>query len=500
MQLRLQQISEILAAPPVLPGVSVNGYSIDSRTVRPGELFFAVRGERLDGHHYVRAALEAGAAAAVVEATRRADFPAELQPKLLAVPDTLQALQALAAAVRRLWGGPVVAITGSAGKTTTRQMTAALLATRFRVLQSEGNLNNHFGLPLSLLRLEPQTEVGVFELAMSAPGEIRLLAGLAAPQVGVVTNVSAAHLEFFPNVDAIARAKLELVEQLGPRSWAVLNADDPRVRRFGTALAGRTLYFGISHAAHFQAQRLERNGNGGYSFAISPQPLQGLPPGMAWDGIEKKRKRPAIASDEPATLVRFHLPLLGQHSVLNFLAALAAAYALGIAPGSLREAAAALRPASWRGETLRLSCGALLVNDCYNSNPAALDAMLSAVAGLPARRRLAVLGGMMELGASSETLHRQAGRRARELGFDQLLTVGEAALAIAAGARAAGMPAENLAHFATPQEAGARLRDILREGDAVLLKASRSVHLETVWDSLGPLLASPQEQKFAERH
>jgi len=197
-----------------MPKLAVEGYSIDSRTLRPGELFFAVRGNRLNGHAFVPAALMAGAVSAVVEESELPNLPPWTQPKLLPVPNTLEALQQLAAAVRRRWGGPLVAVTGSAGKTTTKQIIAALLATRFRVLQSEKNLNNHFGLPLSLLRLQPETQVGVFEFGSSAPGEIRLLATLAAPDVGVVTNVGAVHLEYFPDLDAIARAKRELIEML----------------------------------------------------------------------------------------------------------------------------------------------------------------------------------------------------------------------------------------------------------------------------------------------
>lgn len=257
MRLTLGEISRLLqSAPPSRSDLPVTGYSIDSRTLRPGELFFAVRGERLDGHDFVLAALAAGASGAVVDGSRRGDFPLSAQPNLLAVPNALEAMQSLAASVRRRWGGPLVAVTGSTGKTTTKQMIAALLATRFRVLQSEGNLNNQFGLPLSLLRLQPETEMGVFELGMSAPGEIRLLATLAAPDVAVVTNVSPVHLEFFPDLEAIAHAKYELIEALEPGAWAVLNADDHRVRAFGEGMAGRVLYFGMSHPAHFQAQEL----------------------------------------------------------------------------------------------------------------------------------------------------------------------------------------------------------------------------------------------------
>ena len=487
MELSFGEIARMMeTAPPSLPPsqpklqseLRATGYSIDSRTIQPGEMFFAVHGQRLDGHDFVPAALAAGAAGAVVSSSRRGDFPAGSQPKLLGVQNPLEALQRLAAAVRRRWGGPLVAVTGSAGKTITKQMIASLLGTRFRVLASEGNLNNHFGLPLSLLRLQPETEVGVFEMGMSGPGEIQLLAGLAAPDVGVVTNVSAVHLEFFPDVEAIARAKFELIELLGPHAWAVLNAEDPRVCSFGERLPGRVLYFGFSGPAHFQAQDLERNGSGRFRFTVPAKPFQAVPPGLAWKGKTPSR----ATAPEESSEASIHLPLVGRHNVLNLLAALAVCYCFGLPPGSLREAVRSLRPAPLRGEMIRLASGAVVVNDCYNSNPDALEAMLVSVASLDARRRFAVLGEMRELGPSSETLHYRCGQRLAELSFDGLFTVGDEARPFADGARAAGMRPESLAHFASAEEAAQGLQDILQEGDVVLLKASRAVRLERVWE------------------
>ncbi|MCZ6489546.1 MAG: UDP-N-acetylmuramoyl-tripeptide--D-alanyl-D-alanine ligase [Acidobacteria bacterium] len=490
MELSFGEIARMMeTAPPSQPNLRATGYSIDSRTIQPGELFFAVQGQRLDGHDFVPAALAAGAAGAVVISSRREDFPAGSQAKLLGVQNPLEALQRLAAAVRRRWGGPLVAVTGSAGKTITKQMIASLLGTRFRVLANEGNLNNHFGLPLSLLRLQPETEVGVFEMGMSGPGEIRLLAGLAAPDVGVVTNVSAVHLEFFSDVEAIARAKFELLESLGSHAWAVLNAEDPRVCSFGERFSGRVLYFGFSGPAHFQAQDLARNGSGGFRFTVPAKPFQAVPPGLSWKSNVSagKGKVPASgaiagATGKESSGESFHLPLLGRHNVLNLLAALAACYCFGLPPGSLREAVRSLRPAPMRGEMIRLANGAMVVNDCYNSNPEALDAMLASVASLDAKRRFAVLGEMRELGPSSETLHYRCGQRLGELSFDGLFTVGDGARPFADGARAAGVRSEALAHFASAEEAAQGLQDRWREGDVVLLKASRTVHLERVWE------------------
>jgi UDP-N-acetylmuramoyl-tripeptide--D-alanyl-D-alanine ligase len=353
------------------------------------------------------------------------------------------------------------------------------------VLESERNLNNHFGLPLSLLRLGPEADVGVFEMGMSAPGEIRLLAELAAPDVGVVTNVGPVHLEFFPDVDAIARAKFELIETLPPRAWAVLNADDPRVRAFADRVPGCCITFGISEQANFQARDLETDPMGGTYFTLPAQSYEGVPSGVvgsAHGGLN-------FAAGDVGRDVRFHLPMLGRHNVLNVLSALAVCHAFGIPAVTLQDAVAELRPAPMRGEVVRLSCGAIVVNDCYNSNPDALEQMLTAVHSIPARRRFAVLGGMKELGPASKSLHQRSGRRIPELGFDLLLTVGEEARDILEAACAAGMPPRDVAHFDSPDKAGVYLREILREGDVVLLKASRAVHLEKVWDALQSIAA-----------
>ncbi len=480
MQLTLREIRSILgvAAPAHSAGMA-SGYSIDSRTIRAGELFFALRGERFDGNDYVAAALAAGAAGAVVSSDRVAGFPATLQDRLIGTPDTLMALQKLAGAVRARWGGPLVAITGSMGKTTTKHMMTELLGTRFRVVQSEGNWNNQYGLPLSLLQLQPETEIGVFELGMSAAGEIRHLAGIAKPDVGVVTNVGPAHLEFFSDVDGIALAKRELIESLGRDGWAVLNGDDARVAAFGSLCPGRALSYGIDTDAQIRATKLSAAPAGGYSFAVSTASLES----DVFGGARKETVK-RIPPDEQAAETRFTLPMVGRHNVRNLLAGLGVAHLFGIRLATLVETVAGLHPAPMRGELVGLANGAVIVNDCYNSSPAALEAMLEAVAEIPARRRVAVLGGMMELGRRSGELHFDCGKRLPDLRFSLLLTVGDAARPLAEGARSAGMAGNACEHFDTPAEAGGRLREILADGDVVLLKASRAVRLEGVWDEL----------------
>jgi len=312
MKLRLAQVSDILNVAPPSPDAGVTGYSIDSRTVQPGELFFAIRGPRFDGHDFVGAALQAGAVAAVVE-----------RGEGLRVANTIQALQKLAARVRQLWGRRLIAVTGSVGKTTTKEMIAAVLATRFRIHKSEGNLNNQYGLPLSLLKLEESHEAGVFELAMSHAREIAALARIAQPDTGVVTAVAPVHLEFFPSgIEGIARAKRELIDSLPAGGIAILNADDQFVSRFGESFEGFTLSFGIDRQADFRASDICEDGDGSQRFRLE------------WEG-------------EP---VEVRLALVGRHNVLNALAALATAQTFGIHPSRAAAALAAFRPPQMRGE------------------------------------------------------------------------------------------------------------------------------------------------------
>src|ERR1700690_2248098 len=292
MKLPLGNVAEFLSAGGEFdPKAVAAGYSIDSRTIRPGELFFAVKGEKMDGHDFVGQALEKGAVAAVVAGEKLAGFPSKA--RLVAVEDTLVALQTLAKSVRRLWGKPMIAVTGSAGKTTTKEAIAHVLSSRFRVLKSEGNFNNHFGLPLMLLKLEPEHEAAVIEMGMSHAGEIRALAKIAQPEIGVVTNVAPVHLEFFDSVAGIARAKYELIESLPASGTAILNADDEYVRQFGRDFKGKVVMYGTRATADVRAENVRNRGAEGSEFDV------------VIGGVR-----------EPA-----RLPLMGEHNVLNALAA-----------------------------------------------------------------------------------------------------------------------------------------------------------------------------------
>jgi UDP-N-acetylmuramoyl-tripeptide--D-alanyl-D-alanine ligase len=439
------------------------GYSIDSRTIGVGELFFAVKGERVDGHDYVEAALADGAVAAVVSMRWLRPVSVE-EARLLRVPDgeecVLRAMQRLANCARRAWGGRVIGVTGSAGKTTTKECVAEVLATKFKVLKTEGNFNNHVGLPLTLLRLEPEHEVAVLEMGMNHAGEIRALAKIAEPDWAVVSNVAAVHLEFFADgIEGIARAKYELIEALPPDGIAVLNGDDERVRKFGRGMGTRAVLYGMGEGCAVRAEAIADHGLRGIDFDLVVE--SGLPKGQVirW----------------PVTL---RLP--GRHNVMNALAAIAVGRLSGV---ELQEACGALermRPTEKRGNVLAWR-GAEIVNDTYNSNPRALDSMVEALRNTPARRRIVVAGEMLELGPAGASLHGSCG--AAMSGLDVVLGVRGLARELVAAARAAGV--EEAEFVESPELAGEWLRANLREGDVVLLKASRGVRLERALDVLG---------------
>lgn len=459
------------------------GVSIDSRTVKPGELFVAIRGPRHDGHNFVAAVLAHGAATAVVEQSRQAEYLPEIRGRLLAVDDTLRALQELARSYCDAWrnakrGRRVAAVTGSAGKTTTKEILAALLAARFRVLKSEGNLNNEYGLPLTLFRLGDEHDAAVVEMGMSHRGELARLAEIARPDVGVVTNVAPVHLEFFSSVDEIALAKRELIEGLGgAEPVAVLNADDARVSRFGEGSRGRTIYFGLSEQAEFRAENIEDRGVDGSVFDF----------------------------ESPTELARLRLPLAGQHNVLNALAGLAAASEWGITIADVKEVFPKLRASSMRGEFLRFAAGFVVINDCYNSNPLALERMIDLLCATPGyRRRILVAGEMRELGATSAELHLRTGKcAAAKNAIDWIFGVAGDAQEIVRGAVEAGHPPEQAKFFASSDEATKFFPEFAAPGDLLLVKGSRGVHMESIAAALCerfPLVESaPEEPARASR-
>jgi UDP-N-acetylmuramoyl-tripeptide--D-alanyl-D-alanine ligase len=459
VKLTLGQVADwIHAEGKFAASAEATGYSIDSRTVAVGELFFAVRGERFDGHDFVQAALVKGAVAAVVSAGWNATEEVD-STRLLRVPDdgadcVLAALQQLARKVRRHWGGRVIGVTGSAGKTTTKEAVAHVLGAKFCVLKSQGNLNNAFGLPLQLLKLEAEHEVAVVEMGMNHAGEIAELARIAEPDWAVVTNVAPVHLEYFADgMAGIARAKYELIEALPPDGVAVLNCDDKFVTKFGEGMGERAVFYGVGECAEVRASGIAELGEQGIVFTVT-------------------------ARGERASV---QLHLLGRHNVHNVLAAIAVGLRSGISLVECATALGELHAGEKRGEVLEWR-GAKCVNDCYNSNPRALDAMVDALLAMPVAhegRHIVVAGEMLELGPEGEALHRACGQRMAERGVDVVIGVRGLAAALVEGA------AGPEAHFMeTPEAAGAWLRENLRPGDAVLLKASRGVRLERALASL----------------
>lgn len=427
--------------------IEAKAYSIDSRTVNAGELFFAVRGERLDGHDFIEAALKRGAIAAVVSRARAATLPdSVLAVPLLIAEDTLAALQSLAGHVRRHWGRRLVAVTGSAGKTTTKEAAAVALGAGFNVLKSQGNLNNGFGLPLQLLRLEPEHEFAVMEMGMNHLGEIAALCRIAAPDWGVVTNVGTAHVENFSEGQAgIARAKYELVAALPANGAAFLNCDDAFVSQFGRDFQGRVIYFGAGPCA--DPQILE-----------TTEDLDGLHLRFRARGREG----------------RLTLRLLGAHNASNAMAGLAVALEAGVDFDAAVKALESLTAQDKRGQVIEIG-GATILNDSYNSNPEALRSMIRTLASRPAGRRILVGGEMLELGEQGPALHAACGRAAAEAGLDLVAGVQGNAEHLATEACKGGVASLFLPDA---EAAGRWLKQNLQPGDVVLVKGSRGVHLE----------------------
>jgi UDP-N-acetylmuramoyl-tripeptide--D-alanyl-D-alanine ligase len=437
LTLDLIEIARAIGTNPPETAATVLDYSIDTRSITPGALFFALRGQR-DGHEFVTEAFQKGAAAAVVDREVPASGP------LLRVRDTSKALEQLAASVRGRLSTDVIAVTGSAGKTTTKEVVARLLASELKTGKSEANLNNHLGLPLSLLRMPLDTRAAVVEMGMNHAGEIRHLCSIARPQVGVVTNVGYAHIENFDSIEDIALAKRELVESLPADGVAVLNADDERVLRFREIHPGQSITYGIRENAVVQAEDVEYS-PGGIRFRASQMIFESL--------------------------------LAGRHGVLNILAGLAVARIYGIAPHRLAGAVRELTPQRMRGERT-VHRGIVILDDCYNSNPDAACAMVDVLMAEPAERRIAVLGEMLELGRWSETLHRSVGNYAFEAGVSVLIGIRGAARLAILEAVAKGLPASAAYFFDEPAQAGEFLRQFAHPGDAILFKGSRGTRVE----------------------
>jgi UDP-N-acetylmuramoyl-tripeptide--D-alanyl-D-alanine ligase len=433
------------------PASRWTGGALDSRQVRGGELFFALVGESTDGHRFVASALAAGATAAVVH--EAVDAPAN--GTLLAVEDTYRALHDLTRELRRHVPERLVGLTGSTGKTTTKEILTALLSRRFRTAGSPGNLNNLYGFPLALMGIPDDTEWMVAEMGMSTPGELAAVSRLGRPDVALLLNVRPVHLERLGSLDAVAEAKAEILAGLAPDGVVVANADDSRVRDIARRHAGRVVWFGRESAE--AAYRVE---------GVAPRP----------EGLGTRFRLVTPEGEAPV-----ELPMHGAYNVENFLAAAACAHELGIPLDEIVATAPTLEPIGGRGRILRLPGGVILVDDSYNSNPLALAGALESARALPGARHLAVLGDMLELGPEAERYHREAGRAAAAAGFSLVVGVGELSRGLVDAVRDAGVPAH---WIADADAAAAWVPRRVAAGDVLLVKGSRGIGLERVVEAL----------------
>lgn len=428
-----------------------SGVSIDSRTVGSGEIFFAIRGPNQDGHNFVATAFSQGAAGVVVEKNYTGEIPEGRV--MIRVENTHEALKSLARAVRLAWRGTLAAITGSMGKTTSREFAYHLIKNRFHVCQTPGNYNNLFGLPLALLGLSPEYEVGLFEMGMSAAGEIAEMCGIALPTIGILTNVAPVHLEFFASIEEIAEAKGELVSGLPIDGTLIYNADDPLIVRLARSFGGGKISFGKSEGADIRADNIE----------ISD--LQTTRFRLSYDGQSRS----------------VSLPFPGAHYVWNVLPGIALSRHLGITIDEIPEALGKLRPAAMRGGILRFQEGFTVIDDSYNANPNALRNMIETLTAVPGfSRRVLVAGEMLELGKDAPEMHFECGEFAVKHGVDVIIGIRGNAEEIVRAATHAGIPGERARFFENAEEAAEFTAAAARSGDLILVKGSRGVHTEKV--------------------
>ncbi len=457
------------------PGADTNkqmpSVSIDSRTTTPGQAFFAIVGEKQNGHRFLPEVITGAPGAVILSdiaslasgkfTTLRTDriwnknlFDGNATIPFLQVTDTTRALQDLAREIRCQWGGHLIGITGSMGKTTTRHYAASLLEEVGPVHSTSGNFNNHIGLPLCLMSLENNHRVSVVELGMNHPGEIRLLAGICLPDTAVITNIAPVHLEFFASLNKIAEAKAEILENLHPQGLFVYNRDDELLSRLAGGFKGRKRSFGFSDSADVKISGLEIRDINSTSFNLTI---------AAW-----KKTVPII------------LRSTGKAGALNLAAAVAATLEHGLTAAVLASVSSRLEVPGKRGQIFKTG-GFTIWDDSYNSNPAALNSLLESIKGLGSFTRIVlVLGDMLELGSQSAELHESCGLKAAESGADALFTVGEEALMISRGASSQGMPTDNIFSFASSAEASEPVRQYIRKGDLVIVKGSRGVKMEKI--------------------
>ncbi len=438
--------------------------SLDSRSIRPGDLFLAMKGDRFDGHDFIGAALSRGAVGAIVQDTYSVGSLAvkaaskRAVPFILGVRDPLFAYQQLATHHRGRFDIPVVAVTGSNGKTTTKEMVASVMAHRWKILKTEGNLNNRIGVPQTLFRLNGRHEGAVIEMGVDQIGQTTRLCEMARPTIGVITNIGPDHLEFFGNMEGSAQSKAELLDMLPSEGTAVLNADDPYYDYLAARARCRVMSFGLSSKADVRAMDMKSDGRNGSIFRL-------LFPG-------KVRH----------TIVRIHVQ--GAHNISNALAAAAVGAVLGLPGAVIAQGLSRFRPAAMRSQVF-VSHGVTVINDCYNANPASMKAAIQLLVQRgEGRKKIAVLGDMLELGADAVLLHREVGAFVAQQGIDQLIACGTLGRSLAEGAERAGFDRDKIVLVPDAASAAVAVKAVVKQGDVVLAKASRGMKLEQVAQTL----------------
>jgi UDP-N-acetylmuramoyl-tripeptide--D-alanyl-D-alanine ligase len=435
----------------------LRGISIDSRKVDPNNVFVAIPGEKFDGHRFIGDAVSKGAKAVVIDREKKNIVPPEVYGKttVILVSDTKKALRDVALWYRSKFNLPVVAVTGTNGKTTTKDMIAQVLSSKFQVLKSPESYNNLIGVPLTLFQLNPGYEALVLELGMSSPGEISILTEIAQPQIGVITNIGPAHLESMQSMERIAKAKFELPDNMPSPKTLVLNADDrilaERIAR--TQPEEKVVSFGVKKKADFIADQIEANENGFISFRVNKN-------------------------------TQVKLSLLGWHNVYNALAAFAVGRLLGVEESKIKKGLESFSPSRLRMELVSID-NIRIINDSYNANPVSMEKALETLKNMKTfGRKIAVLGDMLELGEGEMDFHLELGRKAAKSGVNLLITIGELARFIGEGAREEGLRSGDVINFENNQEASLYLLENLKGGDLVLVKGSRKMKTEEIVFSL----------------
>ncbi len=452
-KLTIGELAELIGGTLLMgdPARRTTGVSIDSRTIEKDEVFLAIEGDRFNGHDFAEAAVKRGAAGVIGRRRKVTGLAEKLAARpacLVEVDEPLSALHRLAQRYRAKFDIPLIAIAGSCGKTTTKDMLAAILGQKRKIVATEGNLNNLIGAPLTLLRLGPDTETAIIEIASNAPGEIERLARIVSPTAGIITNIGPVHLEGFGTIEGVFEEKVSLARSVVSGGFLVVYEDDVPPERIRPMFSGEILTFGLRESADFRASGIRQNIETGAEFVLN--------------GGEK-----------------FRIPVAGTHNVLNAVAAIAAATRLGMDMGLIRSGLEKFSASAMRMEVLRLR-GATIINDAYNANPRAMRESISTVIGTQAERKILVLGDMLELGELAPMAHRSLGQFIGRAGIDLLYACGEFAGEIVDGAIETGLQAECAFRCADTDEIAVSVKYVLREGDLLLVKGSRGMRMERV--------------------